>query len=369
MTGPIERARDAEPSWDEVRERRVLTRVQSARGERQQRRLRTRRWAVGSALAAIVLVAGAVGGRWLTEGTETIALTSPIIGPDTAGRLALSDGSEIELTEGARVEVEVDSPEEVRLIQHDGAARYVVSHRAERRFVVRCDGVEVEVRGTRFWVRHRAADGAESASVEVDVEEGRVEVRRGVEHSLLSGGESLRVRVSSDSHVLAPEAVEVSEIASDPLDRDTVPRATEIAAAERPSVRSGARVTPRPTSDVASLLTEAEEARRAGRLDDAVRALNEVLAQLGDDPRAATAYFTLGRLERSRSRHAAAAAAFEAAYGHDGGAILAEDALAEATISWSVAGRLDRARTSGSRYLARYPDGQYLERVRAALAE
>ncbi len=365
MSGPVERAREASPSWDEVRERRVLARVQGARAERGARRRRAGQALAVSALAAIALIA--VTGWWMSRPTPpTASAPSPVEG---VGRLALSDGSEIELTEGAHVEVEIDTRDEVRLVQHDGAARYVVSHRPERRFVVRCDGVQVEVRGTRFWVRHHAVE-AEAAIVEVEVEEGRVEVRRGGERSLLTVGESLRVRST-----LEVEAPTETEGPSEVIEADPpAPAPSTPMEAREPAPRPSASRPPSSerrerAADVSALLTEAEEARRAGRLDDAVAALNEVLSLLGDDPRAATAYFTLGRVERTRSRHAAAAAAFEAAYARDPDAILAEDALAEATISWSVAGRLERARGAGQRYLARYPDGQYLERVRAALGD
>lgn len=376
MSEPIEQARRAEPAWDEVRERRVLTRVHQANDALRAGRLRTRRGAMGAALAAVVLLGAFVTGRALWGGDAGSVVAGAATDPDpAAGHLSLSDGSEIELTEGARVEVVLDAPEEVRLLQHAGSARYVVSHRAERRFVVGCEGVEVEVRGTRFWVHRRAGEPAEAATVEVDVEEGRVEVRRGAERSLLSGGESLRVL----GPIVEPAAAEpvpsehALEAGGEVSGRSAIdPDPASVARPETPERPRGA---PHPTSrpetelDVATLLTQAEEARRAGRLDDAVRALNQVLAQLGDDPRAATAYFTLGRVERGRHRHAAAAAAFEAAHQRDPDAVLAEDALAEATVSWSVAGRLERARSTGARYLARYPTGQYVERVRAALGD
>ena len=99
---------------------------------------------------------------------------------------------------------------------------------------------------------------------------------------------------------------------------------------------------------------------------DASRALSTAIDALGRDPRSATALFTLGRVERTRGRHVAAANAFESAYERDPGAILAEDALAEATVSWADAGRTERARAGAERYLSHYPAGQYLERVRRA---
>lgn len=113
-----------------------------------------------------------------------------------------------------------------------------------------------------------------------------------------------------------------------------------------------------------SLLGDADRARRAGQLDEAVRALEIAVAAHASDPRAATALFTLGRVERRRGRDAAAALAFGRAYEQDPNAVLAEDALAEAAVSWAAAGRAARAREAATRYLTRFPSGEYVTRVR-----
>lgn len=368
MSLDIEELREGEPRWDEVRERRVLAKVTGERDARRERRVRNRRAAVVGAvsIAATLLLVLAVQ-RW--SGEEHIATAPEVSAPaapmgDPAGRLALSDGSEIELTLGARVEVEQASPTEIVVSQRDGAARYVVSHLPSRRFVVRCSGVEVEVRGTRFWVRHQPD------AVEVDVEEGRVAVRRGDAESLLAAGESLRVRLTDEPVSATPATTSETTPSTTAM---VVPEATHrpvtvASVPSRPPVARETPVAPAPR-DVAALLDAAEQARREHRFDDAVAALEEAVAQLRGEPRAATAYFTLGRLERTRARHGAAAAAFESAYDADPEAILAEDALAEAVVSWSVAGRLDRARALGLRYVERFPEGAYEPRVRAAIED
>ena len=359
MSTEIERARRAEPAWDEVRERRVLTRVLSERGARARRAAQLRRaglvGAVLAAAAAIVVVADVASAP--ERATE-----------DRSGRIALSEGSEIELEEGARVEVATEGPSEVRIVQAAGEARYVVSHLPARRFVVVCGNVEVVVRGTRFVVRR------ESDAVEVEVEEGRVEVIRGAEHSLLTRGESIRI---TDADVergveridLAPSEVAPSEGAEMEGEESIEAEAIEdeVAIAVPPAEEGEDAVSERRRPlDVDALLRQADAARRDGRLADASRALSTAIDALGRDPRSATALFTLGRVERTRGRHVAAANAFESAYERDPGAILAEDALAEATVSWADAGRTERARAGAERYLSHYPAGQYLERVRRA---
>lgn len=138
------------------------------------------------------------------------------------------------------------------------------------------------------------------------------------------------------------------------------------AARSRPRTSSSAAREPlRPAPPMDSLLAEADLARRAGRLDEAARALRAAIAEHSSDPRVSTALFSLARVERRRGRDAAAAQAFERSYAADPDAVLAEDALAEAAVSWAACGRADRARADAARYLERFPSGVYVERVRA----
>src|SRR5690606_17162351 len=64
--------------------------------------------------------------------------------------------------------------------------------RADQRFLVVTADAEVEVRGTRFSVRAEAG-----ALREVSVREGHVELRRGVQHRVLSAGGAWRAPVES----------------------------------------------------------------------------------------------------------------------------------------------------------------------------
>jgi transmembrane sensor len=376
----IDEARRSEPRWDDLRERRVLARTLGERAERAARRRRIRIAAgAGVVIAAGIALAIVGNGRYRGEGEigasglvahgegagdgagpepegrgvdeeleRTRSATAPPERSDPLpGRIALRDGSEVELGEGARVEVAIESELEVRLAQRAGVARYVVSHRPERSFVVVAGEVEVAVRGTQFTVR------LAETSVEVAVEQGRVEVRRASETRALAAGEAMRLPIV--------QAVE---------ERGDVRGGTG-ASADARRERSRDRATPTVESEgdrtadarsIEAVLAEADEARRAGRLDDAARALRVVIDRHRSDPRAATALFTLARVERGRD--AVAAETFERAYAHDPGAVLAEDALAEAAVSWAAAGSGGRARTAAQRYLALHPSGQYAERVR-----
>jgi transmembrane sensor len=335
----LDEAREREVPWDEVREQRVLARIAQAR--RAPKTPRPRRWIVGG---AVVFAAAALA--WL-------ALQGPSApAPHTGSRLALADGSEVMLEEAARLEIILESEDEVRIAQHDGLAHYAVSHQPSRTFVVACGAIEVVVRGTRFSVERREHE------VEVVVEEGRVEVRHDGEPAMLGAGASLTLplRVEPAPVTSAPEPSEAASVEPAALPEPIEPPASAPARAE-----------PSRPIDPDALLSEADEARRGGDAARAARALRAAIDALGPSPRAATASFTLGRVERSRSRHRAAAEAFEAAYAEDPGSILAEDALAEATVSWADAGETARASTSAARYLERYPSGEYVDRVRRAI--
>ncbi|UJR82807.1 FecR domain-containing protein [Sandaracinus amylolyticus] len=348
MSVDLEQARRAEPDWDELRERRVLTRVLAARGEGAARRRRAR---VGIAFGAGVAVAAALALVWLRPAAQpsrgdaiaTVAVEGEA-GTSRPARLSLRDGSEVFLASSADVRVESESEGAVRIAQLAGEARYVVSHRPERSFVVVLEDVEVRVRGTQFVVRRGELD------VEVEVEEGRVEVARGDDASMLGAGEALRVRMRADEPVVEPE------VAPEPVIEaiEPEPETSSIERAPRPARRES----------IEALLAQADEARRAGRLDDAARALRAATTAEPRDPRVATAFFTLGRVERARARDAAAAEAFEAAFARAPHGALAEDALAEAAVSWSAAGRRERARVAAQRYLELHPSGLYAERVR-----
>jgi len=224
----------------------------------------------------------------------------------------------------ARVAVQEQSPTSVRLTQTKGLARYEVTHAPARAFVVAVADAEVEVHGTTFTVE------LTEKTVKVTVVEGNVLVR----------GDGRAVKLTTG------EALEVAAF------RAPVPVAPSISAtvAPAPSVK------PKPT--VEALLAGADQARAQGRLDDAAEQLRTLVTTYPGDPRAASAWFTLGKVERGRGRHAAAAAAFAKVTG-----ALAEDALAEEATSWKSAGDAARARTTAKRYLELHPKGLHAQRM------
>jgi transmembrane sensor len=73
--------------------------------------------------------------------------------------------------------------------------------------------------------------------------------------------------------------------------------------------------------------------------------------------------FTLGRVERARGKHGAAAEAFARCHRAAPHGALAEDALAEEAVSWKSAGDPARARTTAQRYLKQHPGGAHVARM------
>ncbi len=332
--------------WDDARERRVLGRIEHALEQRGPQRTRdTKRWVIASATAGVLAVAAAVLLLlWPTTpellelpaagGGDRVAVAPlPSIPYATWPQLRLPDDSKAELRHGARVDVDVQRDELVRLHQHSGEVRYEVTPDRSRSFVVDAAGVEVRVVGTIFTVT--LAD--DLTQVEVEVERGLVEVDDGTRVAELGPGDALRLEVAAEDEVVL-------------LDPDP--------ATSRPRTAG---------PSIETLLADADAARARGDLPRAAAALGELVRRHSRDPRAYSAMFQLGKVERARGRDAAAAAAFSKCWKRSPRGALAEDARAEAAVSWKAAGRRDKARTSAEGYLGKYPGGTHATRMRRLL--
>lgn len=333
--------------WDDVRQQRVLGRIEAALPARARARTRRRiAAATGSVLAAaavLLLLAWPTGRTEAplalpsTAAPDAVALApTPSIPFVTWPELRLPDDSRAQLRHGARVDVELQRDDLVRLQQHGGEVRYEVTPDRSRSFVVDAAGVEVRVVGTIFTV---TVDD-EASRVAVAVERGLVEVDNGTRVAELGPGDALSLDVEDEVVLLDVDPPEPA----------------------RPSVRA-------PAPSIETLLADADAARARGDLSRAASALGELVRRYPKDPRAYSANFQLGKVERARGRHAAAAAAFVKCWKRSPQGALAEDARAEAADSWRAAGRPQRARTAAEGYLARYPAGTHRARMQALLAE
>jgi hypothetical protein len=336
--------------WDAVRERRVLARIASDR-RRGTGRL-SRRWAFGAAAlaasAAAVVLAFALFGP-PADPNEPLQVDGRGGGevraaPAAAGQFKLQDGSVATYLTPAVVEVEQQSPMAIHLSQLHGQVRYEVVRAPERAFVVNANGIEIQVVGTIFVVDVDLVD------VHVKVARGEVVVDSGAGIVELGPGEEiiLACRDLSPAGQLfggdEPEAKGLS-ITIDP--------------AEGTSGKSDKGLPP-----FDQLLREADRARRIGDNDLAASTLKKLINLYPGSGRIVSVLFTLGKVESQRGRYVDAAHAFRKCWRSSPNGTLAEDAHYQEAVSWDRIGRIREAQAAARRYLDRYPNGPYADRMR-----
>jgi transmembrane sensor len=317
-----------DPPWDDLHERRVLDAVLSSHRAPRNRRPSTLAWSFAAACAAALIAVVTMRFGLEREKPQMVASAPPV---ETH---TLLDGSLMQYAAETNVQVLEQNETSVAISQAKGRVRYDVRHNPDRRFIVRAGAVEVLVVGTVFAV------DAHGSHVTVHVEHGRVQVHDGRREVDLSDGEEVQMTA-------APAAV-APPLPSAPVE-----------APERPSGDSAATVQ--------RLLAQADRARAEGNLPQAVTALSAVVNRYPHDPRAVSAWFTLGRVEGQRGRHGDAARAFATCRARSPNGPLAEDALAEEAAAWQKAGEAARAQTTAQKYLEQYPAGAYAARLRPLL--
>jgi transmembrane sensor len=277
--------------------------------------------------------------------------------------VTLVDGSSLKVEPRSRVEVGERNPSALKLVLARGRIACDVTHREGRSFVVAAGGVEVRVIGTRFSVANEAADAGRR--VEVRVERGVVEVRG-------AGPDAEVVRIAAGhswSQVTKTEAlVGESEAETEPeapADVEIAPRAARpekshaVARAGRPSA-----------ADARELFEQARSEWRAGKIAEAAKTYQALLAAHPRDPRAGLAAFELGRLRMDRlGDMPGAVQALQQAVALAPGAELREDALARLVAASAAAHDRAVCTRTRDRYLADYPTGVHHRTVSAATCE
>jgi transmembrane sensor len=267
--------------------------------------------------------------------------------------VALADGSSMRLDSSSRVEVSGSAERGVHLSLRRGRIECKVTHRRAPSFVVTADGVEVRVVGTRFSVE--SVREGEASRVEVRVDEGAVEVR-----SANRPGEVQRVEAGRTwSQVTRTDPVAQAQPEPEPAPAAS---SSEIAP---PSAPARDEPSAKPEADTArSLLEEANEHRRAGRLADAARAYETLLARYPKDGRAGRAAVELRRRRKVRRGDLAGAVqALERAMKLAPGSGFREDAMARLVTAYGRSGNAARCTAARDAYLKRYPEGVHRNTV------
>jgi transmembrane sensor len=282
--------------------------------------------AAAAGIAVVAFVHHDAGPLRLANGGAIVAVDAPPAG----AHVALSDGSSIELSAGARFEPIESSAASFIGVLERGTATFDVQHGGPRRWQIECGLATVEVVGTRFSCARgpdRLHVGVERGTVLVRGERVTNRVRR------LSAGESLDVLDPSATEAEAeipapapiaapgPEAAASVEAPVAPVqapahagtswrELERIGRHREAFAAlgaqgiRRESKRLG----------IADLFALADVARLSGHPTEAIAPLQRIVDGFAHDPQAPLAAFALGRLLLDDlNRPAAAAAAFNRA--------------------------------------------------------
>ncbi len=370
---------------DEPTLRRIWDRIDGRLPEARRRRRRLALGALALAGAAAVSLVGVwrrdPGPLRLGDGRALFAVDAPA----TGARLALSDGSTIELGGGARFEPLETTGSSFLAVLQRGSASFDVRPGGPRRWQIECGLATVEVVGTRF------SCARAPGRLNVSVQRGAVVVRgeRVVDRAhRLVAGESLdvfeaptaRVVADDEGAPLAREAAAGSGVEPAVGETDEAARSSErdswreLARVGRPDAAFealGAAGVRRETRrlGVADLLALADVARLSGHPADAVGPLARILADFARDPQAPLAAFALGRLELDAlDEPRAAARALERALALGVPRSLLEDVRARLVEADTRAGDAAAARVAAEAYLRQFPAGRHRAEIEATIS-
>ena len=334
----------------------------AAARRRSARRQRTR--VAVSSVAVLLLVLA--GGRLLRQERAAAprAVASAVEAPvpaESAGVVRLDDGSAVTAIErGSELRLAGRTATEVRVQLLKGAYRFDVTRSKERTFRVEMGEVAVEVMGTSFTVDR------ENDRVGVHVLEGRVRVLSSGRPRVLSANDELWLPLQGGAeaeHDPEPAALPPpTKLRPLPPAESWKRHAAQGNYARAFGELERAAVKPKGPQD---LMLAADAARLSGHPREATRYLQGVLRTYEDDPLAALAAFTLGRvLLNELGQPAPAAEAFARTRQLNPETSLAEDALAREVEAWAKAHRPELARERAREYARTYPAGRRLEAVR-----
>lgn len=353
-----------------------------------------------TAVAAVIVVAAAqrhhdTGPLLLADGRNLVTVDS---GGDSS-EIALSDGSHIRLSPGARMEPLESTGATFSAIVAQGRADFDVRPGGPRHWTIECGLATVEVVGTEFScergpgrLRVEVRHGVVLVRGERVPERVRrlsagesLDIREETDRSMAMGGnaqdpEALRERADSQEAV-AHEAVAIKATVEMANRGDSQPRANgSVARPWRDLARRGrhedayAVLGPEGLRreskrlGVYDLLALADVARLSGHPAEAVMPLDRILSDFANDAQAPLAAFALGRLEMDSLGHAqAAASAFRKALMLGIPRGLREDVRARLVEAYARSGDARAAQRAADAYLDEFPKGRHVQAIQGWL--
>jgi transmembrane sensor len=360
---------------DDVTARRLYHGVLARRASRKSDATRwlALRWALLGAMAGTLLT---IGAEWMLAKRAVVAAAAAqglthvdgtswglTVAPASGSALSsFSDGSQVLLQAGARLEPLENTGHAVSLLLAQGRATFDVHPGGPRRWTIECGLVTVEVVGTRFTVDRtpeRVAVTVERGVVLVRGERVPDRVQR------LGAGQAIEVRAEATHAAVAPA----------PSLSAAVPRAPQRAAWRELSTRGdyagayrllgadGVDAESTESRRVDDLMALADVARLSGHPAEATGPLARVVREFAKDPRASLAAFTLGKIHLASTASAGLAAKdFTDALRLGLPSSLVEDAHANRIEALRRTGDDTAARAAAIEYAARFPAS---ERARA----
>jgi transmembrane sensor len=262
--------------------------------------------------------------------------------------LDFADGSRVTHAADDRVEVVSVADDRVELRMVSGKATFRVARNEARAFLTRAAGYTIRVVGTEFTVE------LTRDALKVAVQKGEVAVSRDEEESVT------RVRAGE---AWSTSLATATDIAPKPSPSPSAP-ATESA---RPPPRTDGSGAAHESQAASALFQRAENARLAGRHDEAARLLGEFLRRYPNDPRAGLAAFELGRIRLDARDPKGAIEALDQAEG--AGKAFEERVAARRVQALEESGDVQACRAERDAFLRRFPNGAFAATVRRRCAE
>jgi transmembrane sensor len=345
------------------------------------------------AVAALIALAPRVGRDAgplrLDDGREIVAMEAGV----WTKEIALSDGSRIRLSPGARIEPLHSSGTSFSAIVTQGRADFQVRPGGPRHWVIECGLASVEVMGTAF------ACDREPGRLSLEVRHGAVLVRgeRVPDRARrLSSGETLVLEEEKGHPPVADDTFALPALPESASSAGSLVAEPSTIVAKGEEARSKGRLAPaRSWRDLAQhgrhgeafatlgtdglrreskrlgvsdLFALADVARLSGHPADAVVPLERILTDFANDAQAALAAFALGRLELdSLGQAQSAALAFGKALALGIPRTLREDVRARLVEAYARSGDAVAARHAADAYLDEFPHGRHVQAIQGWL--